>query len=186
MLTGSLLWMNKGKLLQGMCTFVYYAITSVLCPSGGLVSLDLRRWRRLTCHRHLAQQCPFKDVHLQQARRCSASRLHSATLFDKRPRVNGGRTPQHQHHPNILCCLLTDSHSEQMSNHGFWHSHFIPCIIVQWEALCTGRPSPWKNHLHLSLSSNWWLYWLVCDTCRHCHHFSLSSTEREHNREQPW
>lgn len=120
------------KIVVHMCTFVYYS--STLCPSGGLVSLDLRGWRRLTHHHHhLAQQCPFKGVHLQQGRCSSASRLHSATLFDKRPRLNGGRTPHHQHHqhhPNTLCCLLTDSHTEQMSNHGFWHSHFIPCIIV--------------------------------------------------------
>lgn len=133
-------WMNKEKWLQNVCTFVYCSITSVLCPSGGLVPLDLRRWRGLTRGRHLAQQCPFEDVHLQQGRGCSATRLHPATLFDKRPRLNAGRTPHHQHHPDTLCCLLTDSHTEQMSNHGFWHSHFSTCIIVQWETLCTGRP----------------------------------------------
>lgn len=56
---------------------------------------------------------------------------------------SGGRTPphHHQHHPNALCCLLTDSHTEQMSNQGFRNSDVIPGPVG---SAVHRSPPPWK------------------------------------------
>lgn len=79
-------WIKKDnwKICVHLCTAQSHPCS---CPSGGLVSIDLCGWWGLTSLPHLAQQCPFKSVHLQQGACCSATLLHPASLFDKRPRL---------------------------------------------------------------------------------------------------
>lgn len=92
------------------------------------------------------------------------------------------------HHHDSLCCPLTDSHSEQMSHHGLWHSHFLPCIVVQWEALCTGGP-------HVEQTTSTSLYLIIDDSTGWCvrlastvltlGYWKVSATEVGNTGEQP-
>lgn len=132
---------NNWKICVHLCTAQSHPCS---CPSGGLVSIDLCGWWGLTSLRHLAQQCPFKAVHLQQGACCSATLLHPASLFDKRPRLGlrwgVGVGPPH-----------TTTNTTQMLSAACWQTHTqsrcqirdsgtVTSYLVQWEVLCTGRP----------------------------------------------
>lgn len=142
-----------------MCTFVYCSFTSVLCLSGGLVSLDLRGWRGLTCPRHPPPAGTLPPAAKTKGREGPP---HTPPTFTTSTQIPSA------------ACWQTHAHSRcQNMDPGTVTSYLASLSSGK---RCAQAAPTLENHLHLFLSYNWWLYWLVCETCLHCHHFWIQES----------